>query len=89
MTTYYRVKQDTFLWKKGAIISRDKDGHYKAIEDIWDATPAIKNEYISAPIIEADENAQFFERVYQDNLSGKIFRTKDQLIEVYNNAFQT
>jgi hypothetical protein len=83
---HYRVKKDTFLWKEGAIIKLESDG-YKAIEDVWDAVPCIGTEYISARIIEHIDNAEFFERVYPDNIKGKIFRTKVQLIEFYKENF--
>ena len=89
---HYRVKKDTFLWKAGAIISNSvatggQENGYAAIEDIWDAVPT-RGEYISAAIIEHPDNAQFFERVYPDTLGGKIYRTKDQFVELYSNAFK-
>jgi hypothetical protein len=85
---YYRVKKDTFLWKEGAII-RIKDGEkgYEAIEDVWDAVPCIEGEYISSRIIEHPDNSVFFERVYPDNIKGKLFRTKDQLTAMYKESF--
>lgn len=92
MTKHYRVKQDTFLWKAGAILIEQNEGQsnhgYTAIEDVWDATPTIGNEYITYKIIEHPDNEIFFERVYPDTLKGHIYRTKDQLVEVYNAAFK-
>lgn len=92
---HYRVKQDTFLWKAGAILSDEGTSAsnpathgYDAVEDVWDATPTIGQEYISARIIEHPDNAAFFERVYPDTLTGKIYYTRDQLVELYNGAFK-
>jgi hypothetical protein len=86
---YYRVKKDTFLWKEGAIIKcADDEKGYVAIEDVWDAVPCVGNEYISKRIIEHSGNAEFFERVYPDSIKGKLFRTKDQLITMYQDAFK-
>lgn len=84
---HYRVKKNTFLWKQGAIIHDQNKGQYVGVEDIWDVVPTA-DEYISARVIEHPENAEFFERVYPDTLSGKLFRTKDQLAEIYNNTFK-
>lgn len=84
---YYRVKKTTFLWKEGAIIHDQEKGHYVGIEDIWDVVSK-QNEYISAVIIEHPDNAEFFERVYPDTLKGKLFHTKDQLVNLYNNSFK-
>jgi hypothetical protein len=88
MTKYYRVKQDTFLWKAGAILIDQNEGAYKAVEDIWDSVDSVGNEYISGRIIEDEGNAAWFERVYPDTISGKLYKTKDQLIEMYNNTFK-
>jgi len=76
---YYRVKQTNFLWKEGAIISD---------RDVWNKTDDNGNEYISARIIEHPDNAEFFERVYYTSIKGQIFRTKDQLVEMYEKAFK-
>lgn len=89
MTKFYRVKKDNFLWKEGAIISNRKDGSgYLPVEDIWNATPANGDEYISGRIIEHEDNADFFERVYPDTVGGSLYRTKDQMIEMYQKAFK-
>lgn len=89
MTKYYRVKKDTFLWKEGAILSdADKvDNGFKPIEDIWDNTPVNGGEYISARIIEHENNKEYFERVYKDTVCGKAYRTADQLKQIYKEAF--
>lgn len=89
MKTFYRVKQDNFLWKAGAIIKRGSSGGYSPIEDIWDSTPVNDAEYVSRRIIEHPDNAKYFERVYPDTLSGKLFKTKDQLLKLYEGAFKT
>lgn len=87
---YYRVKKDTFLWKEGAILKDDAEGStgkgYRAIEDIWDRV-RVGGEYISSHIIENPINADFFERVYPDNLKGNVYRTADKLREVYKKSF--
>ena len=90
---YYRVKKDTFLWKAGAIIKLNPElstskGGYLPIEDIWNVVSAVGNEYITAPVIEDPANSDWFERVYPDNLKGSLYRTKDQLIELYKGAFK-
>jgi hypothetical protein len=87
MAKYYRVKKDTFMWKEGAILQNSYNGGYVAIEDIWNKVE-LNNEYISAPIIENEGNSEFFERVYPDTLCGSIFRTADQLREVYKKSFK-
>lgn len=87
MTKHYRVKKDTFLWKSGAILATDGKG-YTAIEDVWDAVKSVGGEYISERIVEDEGNEEFFERVYPDSLTGKLFKTKDQLLEFYNKSFK-
>jgi len=90
---YYRVKKDTFLWVAGAILkhhtwSSGKSG-YSPIEDIWNKASKQSDEYITAHIIEDPACADYFERVYPDTIGGKIFKTKDQLVERYNEAFKS
>lgn len=82
MAKFYRVKQDNFLWDEGAILKCNEklgsDGGYSAIDDLWDRVD-MGDEYISAGIIEAPENAKFFERVYSlGALEKKLFGTKKQ-----------
>jgi len=69
MSKYYRVKQDTFMWDKGAILKKDEDG-YRSISDLWNHVD-IGEEYISKYIIEDKDNADFFERVYEVSVLGK------------------
>lgn len=88
MEKYYRVKKDTFLWKEGAILCTTVDGTgYRAVKDIWDKVP-LKTEYITAHIIENPDNADTFERVYPDTVTGNLFRTKDQMLKMYKDAFK-
>ncbi len=83
MNKYYRVKKDTFMWEEGAILKNGTfgtNGGYTAVEDIWE-TVKLNGEYISATIIE--NNPEWFERVYTDNIEKMIFKTKDQLKEAF------
>lgn len=82
MSKFYRVKQTNFMWEEGAILELDtgmgSKGGYTPIEDLWDHVD-LDGEYISATIIEAPENAEFFERVYPlGSLEKKLFGTKKQ-----------
>jgi hypothetical protein len=86
MPKYYRVIKDTFMWKEGAILKNDLNC-YRAIEDIWNKVE-LNTEYISAHIIENPLNVDFFERVYQDTLVGNIYRTKDKMVELYQDSFK-
>lgn len=71
MSKFYRVLQDTFMWDKGAIISNEiNSNQYYSINDIWNHVD-LDDEYISAPIIENKDNANFFERVYPISILGK------------------
>lgn len=77
MKKYYRAKQDSFLWVKGAILVSYKElgscmESYRPVDDtdIWDTTEFNGEECISAPIVE--KNPDWFERVYPVNLLSKI-----------------
>jgi len=87
MKKYYRVKKDNFLWKEGAILSNQEKDQYVPIEDIWNNIKSVGSEYISARIIEDENNSEYFERVYPDTIQGSIYRTKDQLIDLYKKSF--
>lgn len=89
MAKYYRVKKDNFLWRENAILQDQGKGQYIAVEDIWDMTPAVQKEYISARIVEHENNAEFFERVYPDTVGGKLYHTKDILLAKYKEAFKS
>jgi hypothetical protein len=84
---FYRVKKDNFLWKEGAIL-KCKGSGYSPIEDIWNVCGVINDEYISSRIIEHPEFAEYFERVYPDTITGKMFHTRDQLIAFYAGFFK-
>ena len=45
-------------------------------------------EYISARIVECEDNAVFFERVYKDSVSSSLFRTADQMKKLYADSFK-
>lgn len=74
------------MWKEEAIITSSGSG-YHAIEDIWDKVP-LSTEYISDHIIEHLGNEDFFERVYKDSMAGNLFRTADQMREIYKGSFK-
>lgn len=77
MEKYYRVKEDNFMWSKGAIIRKDSDG-YRSVNDIYNSVE-LKTEYISTHIIENPANERFFERVYKvDLLSRTVFKLKEE-----------
>ena len=90
---HYRVKKDTCLRKEWAIISYDsgcwKHGWYLPIEDIRDKTPVNGEEYISTHIVEHEDNSDFFERVYKDDVSWRLYKTADQLKKAYEDAFSS
>ena len=84
MSKYYRVKKENFLWEVGAILQKNNNGHrsgYSPIEDLWDKTEHNEGEYISAPIIE--NNPEFFERVYPDELNKLVFRTAQEMKQLF------
>lgn len=88
---YYKVLQDTFLWDKGAIITNDPkigtNGGYRAVDPIFNKLDD-QGEYISANIVEAKENATFFERVYAVNLITKtVYKLKTQAKEMLNKEY--
>ncbi len=62
-TKYYRVKTDTFMWDKDAIISSDGEG-YRSIDELYDHIE-LKGDVIAHYIVENSSNAQYFERVYK------------------------
>jgi hypothetical protein len=86
---YYRVKKETFLWDEGAIISnKDSSGEYRAIDPIFNRMDD-QTEYISANIIEAEENKDFFDRVYPVNLVTKtVYKAKEQAKEMLQKEYK-
>jgi len=84
MKKYYRVKKDTFIWEKGAILHQEGSG-YVAVEDVWN-TVNIENEYISSSIIESQPD--WFERVYESKTEKALFVTADGLKKAYTSMIQ-
>lgn len=76
---YYKVKEDTFMWEKGAIISDEGcSGQYRSINPIWDKLEDQK-EWIGDSVIEDKVNAKYFERVYPVNLITKtVYKLKEE-----------
>lgn len=90
MEKFYRVKKGTFLWEEGAILKFNPAlgsgaGGYEAIEDIWNVITIV--DWITKAVVEAKENEEYFERVYPDTISGKLYKTKDQLVESFKSSF--
>lgn len=57
----YRVLKDTFLWKKNAILKKNRDGSgYIAVDDLY-TLPNVGTEYISSRIIE--NSPEWFEPI--------------------------
>lgn len=79
MARYYRVLKDTPLWVKGAIISNKNNSHeYLVMDEVWEKVE-LKEEYLTAHIIEDKDNGDFFERVYPiGDLKKKLFGSKLQ-----------
>lgn len=77
----YRVKKDNFLWKEGAILTKNYDGNgYESIDDIFDM-PNTGTEYISSRIVE--NSPEWFEPI-QDTVweafKNKVERAKENLV---------
>ena len=79
MAKYYRVKKQTFMWDEGAIISDESSaGRYVSTSDVWDRIPGM-SEYISANIIEHENNSDFFEQVWpMGKLEKAVFGSRKQ-----------
>ncbi len=90
MSKHYQVLEDNFLWQKGAILKQDEDGEgYRPIDDLWDTTEENGNEYISARIIEAPENKQYFQRVYVMSKGKKVlYLTKEKAREASSKFYE-
>jgi hypothetical protein len=81
---FYKVKQDTFIWEKDAIITNNSNEGkgYTAISDVYNKLDPCK-EYISDYMIE--KNSDWFERVYEANLITKVvYKTKEEYKEFLN-----
>lgn len=86
---YFRVKKDTPIWAEGAVISNKEDSNkYKAISDLWDRMEDASSLCLLANVVEAEENAEFFERVYEANAFGKLaFVTREKARELATKFF--
>lgn len=86
---YYRVKKDTFLWVKGAVLEYDADNSdngYLPINDLWNTEANEESEYITAANIE--NNPDWFERVYEASSFGKLtYVTKEKARTLANKFF--
>jgi hypothetical protein len=85
----YRVKKDTYVWVEGAIIKKNTDGDYQAINDIWNVegndelTKFLEkgNFYVSAEVVE--NSPDWFERVYKvSSLKGMLYVVKDKMKKI-------
>lgn len=86
MKKYYRVIKDNFLWNKWTIIVNETGYKwYEPMSDFMKRSEFDTTEYISKQIIEDKINTDFFERVYTDDITWKIFKTKDEMIKLYEN----
>ena len=86
---YYRVIKENFLWSKWAIIESTKNiDWYIPISDFMKVSEFDDNEYITKEIIEDKKNSEYFERVYTDDILWKIFKTKDEMKEIYEKMFK-
>lgn len=77
---YYRVLKDTPLWVSGAIVqyNEENDG-YGPISDLWNRVESNDNILEHANAVEAKENSDFFERVYEASHLGKLtYVTKEK-----------
>ena len=91
MTKYYRVKQDNFMWQKGAILESNDQGSkggYQPVDntDLWDTTDLNGDEFISKRIIE--NSPEWFERVYKVNLLKRaVYVLKDKAKELLDRDY--
>lgn len=91
MSKFYRVKKDTPLWSKGAIIKcSDGNDAYYPISDLSLRTEDIDSGWHEgAKAVEAKENADFFERVYEVSLLKKAsYLTKEAAQQAYSKVYK-
>lgn len=90
MAKFYRVKEDNFLWRKGAILKKDTDDNgYYPIDDLWDTTENNDGEYITAKIVEDPVNAPYFERVYEVSKGKKaVYLVKEKAQELASKYYE-
>lgn len=89
MEKFYQVMQDTYLFKKGAVLSnKDNSIQYKATHDIWnvEGNDALNKFMAGEPSITAEvvENSpEWFNRVYSKrSITGIYYVTKEKLREL-------
>lgn len=88
-TRFYRVKQDTPMWREGAILKLDGNGGYRAISDLWD-TLEDQSACLNAKRVESKDNGDWFERVYETSFLGKVaYHTRDKAREILNRDFNS
>ena len=101
MMKYYKVLKDTPTVAAGAILSAwETDGmpinksalgygnmEYRAIDDVWDKIPNGGAGGWHGYVVEHENNADFFERVYRDEKDG-LFYTKEQMKAKYADSFK-
>lgn len=90
MSKFYKVLEDNFLWKKGAILKKDADENgYSPIDELWDTTDHNDGEYITAKIIEDPINAKYFERVYEVSKGKKaVYLVKEKAQELASKYYE-
>jgi len=87
MKKYYRVKQDTFLWEEGAILSHTEGSNgYEPIDDVWKKHED-SSEYISSAIVE--KSPDWFERVYAVNLATRtVYKLREEAKELLAKSYK-
>lgn len=86
MSKFYRVLKDTPVWEAGAILTKNSDGDYEAISDLWntDATDKHKDIIIELDTI-VENSPEWFERVYEVKVLGKAkYLAKEAAKEAHN-----
>lgn len=63
MNKFYKVIKANHLWEMGAILRKD-GGTYEAVDDLFNRIEDVET-CEQATVVEAKENAEYFERVYQ------------------------
>jgi hypothetical protein len=63
MNKFYKVIKANHLWEVGAILRKD-GSTYEAVDDLFNRIEDVET-CEQATVVEAKENAEYFERVYQ------------------------
>jgi hypothetical protein len=66
---FYRVKKDNYQFDAGAILKLE-EGRYVPISDLWDRVDGAATG-IGKKLVEAKQNEEWFDRVYDVNVLGK------------------